>query len=144
MIKVSPQQIEERRRTRPPEYWTDLAACPAITLTDEGGAEIDETADCYRALLLKWRPPAVVALPGSVTPAPWHAAPSQPLGRESWPMLARLLAKRAKPGDAGLGDVVQRLAAKMGGEWYKAVRKKIGFPCRCVADQRWLNARFPL
>ena len=48
-------------------------------------------------------------------------------------------------GDMGLGDVVQRLAGKMGGEWLaKTYEAVLGKSCGCVHSAATLNEWFPL
>ena len=65
--------------------------------------------------------------------------------QSSWPLIARTLARLAMPEDKGLGDVVQRYAAKFGGEEFKSLyRKLMGHNCGCKDRQTKLNARYPL
>lgn len=46
-------------------------------------------------------------------------------------------------GDRGVGDTVQRLAAKVGGERFKKFAKKAGIPCGCASRQARWNKLFP-
>lgn len=65
--------------------------------------------------------------------------------RSTWPILARTLAKLAIPADRGIGDVVHRHAAKLGGEEFKHIfRKLTGHDCGCENRQDKLNAKYPL
>jgi hypothetical protein len=64
---------------------------------------------------------------------------------KSWPLFARTLAKLATPEDRGLGDVVQRQAAKLGGDTFKKLYRQLtGSDCGCRDRQAKLNQRFPL
>ena len=78
-------------------------------------------------------------------PKGYHDGVPLPEPREQWPLAAKLLAKAARPGDVGLGDVVQRLAAGIGGETYKVWYTRLtGRPCPCGQRQDALNQLFPL
>lgn len=57
-----------------------------------------------------------------------------------WVRMVKLL---RKPEDSGLGDTVQRIAAKFGGERFKAFAKRIGIPCGCSDRQAEWNRLFP-
>lgn len=57
-----------------------------------------------------------------------------------WVRLVRML---RKPEDKGVGDTVQRIAAKFGGERFKAWAERIGIPCGCVARQEEWNRVWP-
>jgi hypothetical protein len=45
--------------------------------------------------------------------------------------------------DTGVGDTVQRYAAMLGGELFKAWAKRIGLPCQCTQRQAEWNQRWP-
>ena len=62
--------------------------------------------------------------------------PSDPM----WVELVRLL---RHPQDKGVGDTVARIAARFGGERFKAWSKKIGIPCGCTERQEAWNERWP-
>jgi hypothetical protein len=47
------------------------------------------------------------------------------------------------PEDKGVGDTVQRYAAMLGGEAFKAWSKKLGMPCGCTQRQVEWNAKYP-
>lgn len=59
---------------------------------------------------------------------------------EAWVRLVRLL---RKPQDKGIGDTVARIAARVGGERFKAWSKRIGMPCGCTERQKAWNERWP-
>ena len=62
-----------------------------------------------------------------------------------WPTTAKMLASLARPEDRGLGDVVQRVAGKFGGERFKQMYKQLtGRDCNCSSRQEKLNKLFPL
>jgi hypothetical protein len=70
-----------------------------------------------------------------------HCKPTQkPAEANQWVPILKLL---RKPEDKGVGDTVQRIAAKFGGERFKAFAAKIGLPCGCTDRQAWFNERFP-
>ncbi len=58
----------------------------------------------------------------------------------AWVRLVKLLRNSS---DAGVGDTVARIAAKFGGERFKAFSKRIGMPCGCVERQVAWNERWP-
>lgn len=64
----------------------------------------------------------------------------QPSKMLPWVRFVRLL---RKPEDKGIGDTVQRIAAKFGGERFKAFAKRIGLPCRCTERQAEWNQLWP-
>jgi hypothetical protein len=67
-----------------------------------------------------------------------------PAGRP-WPRAARVLALLAKPEDRGLGDVAQRMASRLGGEWLKsAIKALLGHDCGCASRQQKMNELYPL
>jgi hypothetical protein len=78
---------------------------------------------------------------GPGTPAPPRPAP---LPLEKWPRWAKALAKRRRPGEAGVGDTLERLLRHKGGNLFKiAVKKLTGRDCGCAGRQANLNAEFP-
>jgi hypothetical protein len=48
-----------------------------------------------------------------------------------------------KPEDKGVGDTVQRIAARFGGERFKKFAVKVGMPCGCTDRQREWNELYP-
>lgn len=89
--------------------------------------------------------PGVLALcEGRAIPATPVAPAPPPLPRSAWPLLARAVAKLAKPEDKGIGDVVARMAGAVGGEtmseWYTRLTGK---ECGCASRQNALNAMYP-
>lgn len=48
-----------------------------------------------------------------------------------------------KPEDKGIGDTAKRIAAKFGGERFKAFAKRIGMPCGCTERQEEWNRIWP-
>lgn len=64
--------------------------------------------------------------------------------RDQWPWAARLIANRARPGEAGVGDTLARLLGIVGGELYKWFYIWItGADCGCGDRQARLNALYP-
>ncbi len=82
-------------------------------------------------------PVPVHGTPGPLPPPP------EPKPMEEWPRLLRSIARKRIPGDAGLGDTLQRLFARLGGEWLKAAIAKLGIDCGCANRQAWLNHHYP-
>ena len=77
--------------------------------------------------------------PIAVQKASVKVTPKDPHDQSKWPLLARSAAKLAKPDEIGVGDTVQRLAAFVGGEQFKALVPN----CGCSDRRQWLNQRFP-
>lgn len=90
----------------------------------------------------KGRFAGTVAAPIARPPLRGVSVPIQP-APHPWPLYVRAIATLRHPADAGLGDTVQRLAAKVGGEHYKRLMKKLGSGCGCLVRQATLNARWP-
>jgi hypothetical protein len=87
----------------------------------------------------------VITINGAELPPRTPPPPIQPIPFAEWPRYAKRLARRAVPTDRGIGDVVQRLAAKVGGERFKRIYKKItGKKCGCTDRQKRLNELYPL
>lgn len=65
-----------------------------------------------------------------------------------WPDWALALAKRARVGDKGLGDVVAREIGPFGSDvfkvWYAGVAGVMAATCRCAGWQPIWNARYPV
>lgn len=59
------------------------------------------------------------------------------------PAWVRLVSYFRSPEDKGVGDTVQRYAAMLGGEAFKAWSKKLGMPCGCTQRQVEWNAKYP-
>ena len=62
-----------------------------------------------------------------------------------WPLFLQPMKLLAKPGDKGLGDIIDRTIGPVGGEafkkWYKVV---FGKDCGCNVRQIDWNRRYPL
>lgn len=71
---------------------------------------------------------------------PQSLAPAEEVKSSTWVRLVKLL---RKPEDQGVGDTVQRIAAKFGGERFKAFSKRIGIPCGCTDRQAAWNQQWP-
>jgi hypothetical protein len=62
-----------------------------------------------------------------------------------WPLLLQPFKLMARPGDRGLGDIIERVIGPVGGDAYKAWYLKVfGVPCGCTRRSDNLNQRFPL
>ncbi len=69
----------------------------------------------------------------------------QPVPRDQWPMWAKALAKRAKPGDKGIGDVVARtIGPETSGAFKAFYETTFGRPCGCNGRQKLWNTKYPL
>jgi hypothetical protein len=63
---------------------------------------------------------------------------------EQWPLWAVTISKFRQPGDVGLGDTIERLAARMGGNQFKAWFKKLtGQDCGCSRRREQFNTLYP-
>lgn len=60
-----------------------------------------------------------------------------------WPTWARAIKRFRVEADIGVGDTAQRLAAKFGGERYKAFRERVGKKCGCSSRQAEWNRLYP-
>lgn len=64
---------------------------------------------------------------------------------EEWPLLLKPLKLLAKNGEAGLGDIIERLIGVENSEafkhWFKEYFKS---DCGCLARKQWLNRKYPL
>lgn len=85
---------------------------------------------------------------GSHEPAVFTEPPSiqhQKLPFNKWPLYAKLLAEKYKPGDIGVGDVAERLLGKVGGTAFKAAFKAMfGKDCGCSVRRDAWNILYPL
>lgn len=66
-----------------------------------------------------------------------------PIPRDQWPVWATIAATRKHEGDVGVGDTIQKVAAKFGGEQFKAWAAELGIPCGCSTRQKRFNALYP-
>lgn len=91
--------------------------------------------------LAKRSAPAVTIAAAVVATPP----PPQPeaIPHHLWPKWALKLEQHRVAGEIGVGDTARRLAAKLGGEQYKALRMALGVPCRCAARQAEWNTSYP-
>jgi len=60
-----------------------------------------------------------------------------------WPLLIQGIQRQRIPSDTGVGDTVERILAKMGGDQFKWVMKRLGVDCGCGSRQEWLNRVYP-
>ena len=84
---------------------------------------------------------------------PWSNQPNAERSRRSaelgatspdrWPKWAVAVKQLAATEDAGVGDTLRRLFAKVGGEQFKRTARVLGVPCGCAARQVEYNQRFP-
>lgn len=140
------KHLFERRAKDRGYSWEDVAACIVIAHGDQITVNVDHPAyprdPKGGATIVRRRGAANPAI--AATPRPQAPAAPQALPRAEWPRLARWLAKLARPGELGLGDVVARYAGAVGGERFKKIYKKLtGAGCGCEARQDALNAMYP-
>lgn len=67
----------------------------------------------------------------------------QPVPRDQWPMLARVVARLATKDDRGVGDTIARNLGSFGEWWKSAFHSLTGKSCGCTDRQAYLNARYP-
>ncbi len=60
-----------------------------------------------------------------------------------WPRFARVAWLLSNDRDGGVGDTVQRWAAKLGGEGFKKWADTVGLPCGCTERQQEWNTLYP-
>ena len=69
-------------------------------------------------------------------------AQPQPIPRDQWPILARIIARLASATDKGVGDTIARSLGSPG-EWFKTAFKTLtGKSCGCSDRQAHLNALY--
>lgn len=72
-------------------------------------------------------------------------APKRGGGSKKWPFVLEPMKLLAKDGDKGLGDIVERVVGKVGGEEYKRWYFKVfGRHCGCSERRDSLNEDYPL
>ncbi len=126
---------------RPAEYLSELQA--AAIRHDAHSMTFNLGDPKYQAIQNKYRVKGQVTGIAARSPAATNHKTGTPVAdpkdQSSWPVLARVAAKMAKPEDKGVGDTVQRLAALVGGEQFKALVPN----CGCSDRQKWLNEKYP-
>lgn len=61
-----------------------------------------------------------------------------------WPRWAKMLARRKRDGEAGIGDTILRMIGKDRSDRFKAWFKRwVGVDCGCSDRQNWLNRQYP-
>ncbi len=127
---------------------TDLMNCPAmwhelIPLGMLRGGELiieDSLAERLSAC-----PKKIPAAEWSQKLPPPPSKPIDLIPRDQWPQWAELLAKVARPGEKGIGDVIASTIGPIGGDIFKKWYEKItGHPCGCSERQESLNQLYPL
>lgn len=64
-------------------------------------------------------------------------------GRSATPTWVAAIKRLRKDADTGIGDTVQRIAARFGGELFKRFAARVGMPCGCTERQEEWNQRWP-
>lgn len=83
----------------------------------------------------------VIFADGEVGPCPrCKGTGSYTVKRPQW---LRYVERFKTDADTGVGDTVQRIAARFGGEKFKAFAAKVGIPCGCSDRQSEWNRLFP-
>ena len=118
--------------SRPPGYVADVLS--GATLVDEANDLYECTDEHWAAMVAKYRKPNEEAAP----------APIQPIPYEDWPMAARVVRMMRNASDKGVGDTLERIAARMGAAWvaerYEALT---GRSCGCNSRRDKANALYP-
>jgi hypothetical protein len=60
-----------------------------------------------------------------------------------WPLIIKGIARRRIDADRGVGDTVERIITKLGGNAFKWIMERVGVDCGCGGRQEWLNAVYP-
>lgn len=73
-----------------------------------------------------------------------RTTPTKSVPFDSWPEAFKYYARRrARPGDRGLGDVLERSFGKFGRLFKRFYKRVTGHECNCQERREWLNARYP-
>jgi len=62
---------------------------------------------------------------------------------ERWPLVVRGIARRRIGTDLGVGDTVERIIKRFGGDGFKWIMKRLGIECGCEDRKSLLNKLFP-
>lgn len=127
---------------REPAHWPQLLAHGVLS----GDGLVLDVPDALAQSLPGPLPP-LSRLPPPPAPgrAAFHPRPHLAYALKPWPILLRPLRKLAQPGEHGLGDILARLLAPLGGTTYKRWHLQFfGRPCGCSTRQSLLNHRYPL
>lgn len=84
--------------------------------------------------------PCPFGLPWGLSSNPNPAPP--PMPQRPWPAWADRIGRLRRPGEAGVGDTVERLLGRAG-TVTKAVLARFGIPCGCGDRKRTWNALYP-
>lgn len=108
-----------------------------------GGADlIDEPNDIYGCSPEHWA--AMVAKyrqDGDPSPPP---APIQPIPYADWPAAAKIVHMLRNSSDKGVGDTMERIAARMGAAWVASRYEALtGLSCGCSSRRDKANALYP-
>lgn len=111
------------------------------------GEPFDRSRDCPRCWLWHNEPdcPTVRVWKGLPVTTVVTVAASPPVESDpsKWPRLARLVHRRRRPGERGVGDTIERLLGASG-ERFKVWFKRItGYDCGCDDRRDKLNASYP-
>lgn len=116
-----------------PQIWH---AAFAVGKLDAGGGNVALPDDF---------PLKATPIPPPVKRTPIQMPAFQPMAVRpaDWPLWARIIAKRKKDIDAGLGDTLARIFEGMSADKLaKFYERATGKTCGCTNRQAWLNARF--
>ncbi len=87
---------------------------------------------------------SVEIIPATVTFVPCSQALGEPrTAVQEWPKMAQAIARLRAPSEVGVGDTLARLFARVGGERFKTLAKRLGIDCGCDNRQALLNAAYP-
>jgi hypothetical protein len=67
----------------------------------------------------------------------------EPKPKEPWPLFIVGISRQRIPSDTGVGDTVERILSRMGGDQFKWVMARLGVDCGCGSRQEWLNRVYP-
>jgi len=94
------------------------------------------TSDVLLGIRCDGKPVDIDSLPNQVVVVTTSKPPPRPL-------LIQGISRQRIPSDTGVGDTVERILAKMGGDQFKWVMKRLGVDCGCGSRQEWLNRVYP-
>ena len=124
-----------------PDLWHPFLAAGTVDWSQTFVTVSDEAVNHARANGLTLPAPVLRPEPATTGPAmiPPAVPPPMPV-----PLGIRLLLKLARPGDRGLGDIIERKLGGFGSAYKKWHRWTFGQECGCETRREYWNLRYPV
>jgi hypothetical protein len=130
-LKIS---LKALRESKCQNIWHDM-----IRAGKQVGADVEVPDKVAQSIL------AHCAETQPIASAPALLPDIQPIPFEQWPLAYQKLIEWAEPGDIGIGDIIERKIAQIGGTEFKKRFKGIfGRDCGCEARKEKLNLLYPI